>query len=146
METLKDKEQEIFSKYGVSPESVKMLEEESLMIATFTNTDDDDFEGMWGGKAKEIKSGETIMVPRFLAEHYAKQLADKILLRKDNLGDELGRKKIYGECLSEPKTVVAPKEEVAEAKVEEFSELEETPEEVPEVKPVRRRTTKPKKV
>ena len=52
-----------------------------LDIVNLTNIDTEDFEGMWGGETKVIRAGETLPFPSFLAHHYAKHLAIKIIRR-----------------------------------------------------------------
>ena len=54
-----------------------------LDVINFTNLDTEDFEGMWGGETKVIKAGQTLPFPSFLAHHYAKHLATKILMREN---------------------------------------------------------------
>lgn len=63
-------------------EKIAEAEEKAMEVVNFTNIDKEDFEGMWGGRVRIIKAGETIQVPRFKAENYAKHLAEKILIRK----------------------------------------------------------------
>jgi len=133
---LEDIEKEVF-KDGVTKEAAKVLEGETLAVVSFTNTTGDVFEPMWGGKTRKIGAGETIFVPRFLAEQYAKQLADMLLLRGDNLSDELGRARIYAQCLAEPvrqteassvatPPVVAPEPEFADIKKEATPKVSKT--------------------
>lgn len=108
-------------------------------IINFTNIDDEDYEGMWGGEVKVIKAGETTQFPAFLADHYAKHLVDKILLRQgvSDYSDVQLRKplleKILGnvykkaeqeavkqnEVQAEPEFVDIPKEEVKEPEIVE---------------------------
>lgn len=52
-------------------------------VISFTNIDAEDFTHKWGGQPFFVKAGETVMFPYDLAEHLAKHLARKILLRTD---------------------------------------------------------------
>lgn len=49
--------------------------------ATFHNFDTEPFTGYWDGKAKTFKPGEKVYMPGFLAEHFAKHLTNKVLIR-----------------------------------------------------------------
>jgi len=51
-------------------------------VRNFTNIDEEDFIGKWGGEEYLIKKGETRSFPEFLVKHFAKHLVNKILLRK----------------------------------------------------------------
>lgn len=48
--------------------------------ATFFNFTSEPFTGYWDGKGKTIKTGEKILMPAYLAEHFAKHLTNKILV------------------------------------------------------------------
>lgn len=106
----------------------KMINDKNhLDVINFTNIDDKDFEGTWGGETTIIKVGETKPFPRFLAYHYAKHLINKILLASgQDFGDELQRKpledKIIG--IASVSTSNKVKEEVVEEKIEEKVESE----------------------
>ena len=58
-------------------------------VKNFTNIDNVDFEGVYGGEKRVIKKGKTVPLPETLANHFANQLATKILIReeKDYLSD-----------------------------------------------------------
>lgn len=56
----------------------------------FTNIDDEEFIGMWGGIQFPIKAGETKGFHRYEAYTFAKHLIDKIALKKDPEGFKLG--------------------------------------------------------
>jgi len=114
-------------------------------IINFTNIDIEDYEGMWGGEVKLIKAGETTQFPAFLADHYAKHLVDKILLRQgvSDYSDVQLRKPLLEKILGnvykkaekeigieetqvkeEPEFVDVPKEEVKEPEVIEPEVIE----------------------
>jgi len=79
---------------------LESTERNSLDVINFTNIDNSDFEGMWGGEVTVIRAGETRPFPRFLAYHYAKHLIDKILLRGGgDYGDEVQRKPLEARIL-----------------------------------------------
>lgn len=47
------------------------------------NPTDEDFTVIWGGRPYTVKPNQKQIFPRFVAEHFAKHLADKILLKKE---------------------------------------------------------------
>ena len=51
-------------------------------LQNFTNIDNEDFVGKWGGQEYLIKAGETKAFPGFLVNHFTKHLLDKILLKR----------------------------------------------------------------
>lgn len=48
--------------------------------ATFHNFTDKDFTGYWDGKPKTFKPGDRQYMPAWLAEHFAKHLANRVLI------------------------------------------------------------------
>lgn len=52
-------------------------------VVKFTNIDKEDFQFAFGGQPFLVKAGESVFFPYDLAEHGAKHLANKILLRGD---------------------------------------------------------------
>lgn len=50
--------------------------------ATFYNFDSESFTGYWNGKAKTFKAGAKQLMPAWLAEHFAKHLTNKVLIRE----------------------------------------------------------------
>lgn len=104
-------------------------------IRNFTNIDDEDFVGKWGGEEYTIKAGETKPFLSFLCAHFAKHLADRIML-KDSATDYKNAQKreplikqMLGEVVA-PSTVKPKqtegqkiKEEVEKAQ-EEFADLD----------------------
>lgn len=55
------------------------MEEESFKVGLFTNIWDKSFTGFWNGKPRTFKPGEKKYMPAYLAEHFAKHLANKML-------------------------------------------------------------------
>jgi len=51
------------------------------ILKTFTNTDEDDFEGMFHGERYIIKAGETRIFSERLARHLAKHFAYKMAVK-----------------------------------------------------------------
>ena len=49
--------------------------------ATFHNFSSEPFTGYWNGKPKTFKPGERLYMPAYLAEHFAKHLANRELIR-----------------------------------------------------------------
>ena len=79
---------------------LQATEKDKLDVINFTNVDNKDYEGMFGGVVTIIKSGETKPFPRFLAYHYAKHLINKMLLAgSGDYGDELKRKALEDRIL-----------------------------------------------
>jgi hypothetical protein len=129
-----------------------MEDQTGLEIVNFTNIDNSDFTGYWGGQPYLVKAGETKQFAKWMAEHFAKHLIDKILIKsgKDFGKDSLERKPLEDKILGKVAVPVeVKKEEVPpevqtkpEVKVVETStvstttkpEFEEKPKE-PEVKP-----------
>lgn len=55
-----------------------------MKTAIFTNFTDEDFIGYWDGKGKRIPAHQSLMMPDYLAEHFAKHLANRELLRTND--------------------------------------------------------------
>lgn len=54
-----------------------------MKTALFHNFTDKPFTGYWDGKGKTFKPGQKVYMPQYLAEHYAKHLANKILIERE---------------------------------------------------------------
>jgi len=52
-----------------------------MQNATFHNFSSEPFTGYWNGKPKTFKVGEKVYMPAYLAEHFAKHLANRELIR-----------------------------------------------------------------
>lgn len=52
-----------------------------MQNATFHNFSIEAFTGYWNGKPKTFKAGERVYMPAYLAEHFAKHLANRELIR-----------------------------------------------------------------
>jgi len=121
----------------------------NLSVVNFTNVDNHDFEGMWGGQTTLIKAGETRQFPKFLAEHYCKHLVDRILLRGGLVWTDAALRKPYedkilGKVVVEAKEVkVVEKAPVVEQR--QVTEFEGKPKEEPKAEP-KKRGRKPKVV
>lgn len=50
--------------------------------ATFHNFSDEPFTGYWNGKPKTFKAGERVYMPGYLAEHFAKHLTNRELIKQ----------------------------------------------------------------
>ena len=55
--------------------------------ALFTNFTSEEFTGYWDGKAKRFEPGQSLYMPDYLAQHYAKHLVNRELLRTDKHGN-----------------------------------------------------------
>ncbi len=62
----------------------------------------DFFQVKWGGQPHRVKPGETRRMPRFLAEHYAKHLANHILIKREG---ESGKKGLMQSPVERPKVL-----------------------------------------
>jgi hypothetical protein len=51
--------------------------EENFQNVMFTNWTQEDFTGFWDKKPTLIKTGEMIVLPRYLASHFANHLSDR---------------------------------------------------------------------
>ena len=49
--------------------------------ATFHNFSSESFTGYWDGRPKTFKAGDRVYMPAYLAEHFAKHLANRELIR-----------------------------------------------------------------
>lgn len=49
--------------------------------SVFTNIDEEIFVGEWDGNKRSFKPGESKILPEWLAEHYAKHLANHMLIK-----------------------------------------------------------------
>lgn len=114
-----------------------------LDVVNFTNIDSSDYEGMWGGEVTIIKAGETRQFPRFLANHYAKHLIDKLLIKGgQDFSNELLRAPLADRILGNIARVLEEQAvtPTAEATPSAPAEFEEKPKEEPAVE-----ATPPKK-
>lgn len=57
-----------------------------MTTSLFTNFTDEEFTGHWDGKPRKFAPGQSVYMPTFLAEHFAKHLANRELLRRDSGG------------------------------------------------------------
>lgn len=105
-------------------------------LLNFTNIDNEDFIGKWGGEEYLIKAGKTKAFPKFLVDHFTKHLVDKILIHKgvNNYQDPTHRepleKQIQGDVIlektsKETKTEGQKVKDEVEKTQKEFEELEE---------------------
>jgi hypothetical protein len=128
--------------------------------AKFVNFSNEDFIGYWDGRERIIKAGQSINLPAYLAQHYAKHLVNRELLRKDASGNS-----IYpnGEKMTSPKkpqevplfmelfnkAVFESEEQVEEGTIDEQVDVleknDEEKEEVIDEKP-KKKMGRPKKV
>lgn len=60
---------------------------------------------MWDGRCYELRAGETKQYPRFLAEHFAEKIIDRVLISTEKQDDlrapktrEILRKQVFGEA------------------------------------------------
>lgn len=60
---------------------------EPMVSALFTNWTQEPFTGWWGGKSRTYLPGEAKWLPDSLAQHFAKHLTNRELLRTDSKGN-----------------------------------------------------------
>jgi len=128
---------------------------EELEVINFINISGEEFIGMWGGQEYRVGAGEIKQYPKFLAEHLAKHLVDKILIQSGkDYGSDALRKPLLDRILTmevlvhdpmpakdEDKGAGYEKEKLQEKGPEEAKEFEEAPDEKEE-KPKRGRPKK----
>jgi len=66
----------------------------------FTNFSTETFTGFWDGRGKEFKPGASMYMPDYLAQHFAKHLTNRELLRTDKNGNYINRN---GDKMTSPK-------------------------------------------
>jgi hypothetical protein len=113
-----------------------MEEQNQYDIVVFNNVDSEDFNGMWGGVEGGtyfVPAKTTKQFPRFLADHFAKALAVRILARegKDFANDSPFLKEKMGEIL-QASIKVNPVTETITAEPKEEVEFPEVAEEIAE--------------
>lgn len=79
----------------------------------FTNWSQEDFTGYWDSNPTLIKKGEMIILPRYLAHHFAKHLADRECNRENKPTDGLFKNECIAKCISDLNAEV--KEEIKDA-------------------------------
>jgi len=91
-----------------TPNNLDVLIVKNIDIdCTVQDTDDDYnhsdyFQVRWSGHPHRIVPGQTKKMPRFLAEHYAKHLADHVLMRME---EKTGRKGLIQSSFERPKII-----------------------------------------
>ena len=68
--------------------------------ALFTNFTDKEFIGYWDGKPRKFLAGQSQYMPDYLAQHLAKHLVNRELLRTDSSGSLIYKN---GEKMTSPK-------------------------------------------
>ena len=71
-----------------------------MKTALFTNFTDKEFVGFWDGKGKKFAPGASLYMPDYLAQHFAKHLVNRELLRTDNNGNLIHKD---GDKMTSPK-------------------------------------------
>jgi len=102
-------------------------------VKNFTNIDEEDFEGMYGGEPIILRRGQTKAFTETVAKHLAGQLAEKILVRqkKDSYADP-GKGELINKMLGD--VVAPPPSPIPAAPAETPAPAEEKEEEFPEIK------------
>ena len=110
-------------------------------VLTFENITNEEFQGVWNGKTRVFKAHEKAQLTEYLAEHYAKQLIDKMIGQEfDNAGKDLDKIKeaekhyinenykqeLEAKILTEART--GDEEDVMLIKAAESKKMVETPE------------------
>ena len=55
-----------------------------MKTALFTNFSNEEFIGYWNGKPKKFSPGQSLYMPDYLAQHFAKHLTNRELIKKGN--------------------------------------------------------------
>lgn len=71
-----------------------------MKSALFTNFTSEEFIGYWDGKPKKFAPGVSMYMPDYLAEHFAKHLTNRELLRTDDSGNLIHK---GGDKMTSPK-------------------------------------------
>lgn len=58
-----------------------------MKTALFTNFTNEEFTGYWDGKGRKFSPGKSQWMPDYLAQHFAKHLANRELLSTDSKGE-----------------------------------------------------------
>ena len=85
-------------------------------IKNFKNFSNEDYIGMWDGVERLIKAGDSINLPGFLADHYAKHLVDREMFKEGldmSINIEEARKPFLDKCFI-GESITAPTELEAE--------------------------------
>ena len=109
---------------------------DNFTVKNFTNIDEEDFEGMYGGKTQIIRRGQTKQFSEKIANHFAGQLIYKILVRKGKdpyidpekeslLEEIIGKTESVEESAIIGAAETIPEEEKEEKIEEEFPALKE---------------------
>jgi len=69
-------------------------------MALFTNFTSKEFIGYWDGKPKKFVPGQSVYMPDYLAEHFAKHLVNRELLSTDKAGNLIHK---GGDKMTSPK-------------------------------------------
>lgn len=77
-----------------------LLQITEMKNALFTNFTDQEFTGYWDGKGRKFSPGQSLHMPAYLAQHYAKHLVNRELLRADKDGTLLHKN---GDKMTSPK-------------------------------------------
>lgn len=97
---------------------------DELSVVNFTNIDNQDYDGMWGGEITVIKSGQTKQFPKFLAEHYCKHLTNKMLIKGgQDWSNEILRKPLEERIMGAVEVKTESVEAIKEVKEETFVEM-----------------------
>ena len=59
-----------------------------MKTALFVNFTNEDFTGFWDGTGKNIKAGESLYMPDYLARHFANHLTNRELIKKNTKAGE----------------------------------------------------------
>jgi len=112
----------------------------------FYNFSTEDFTGYWDKVAYEVKSGQSMMLPGFLADHLAHHLVTREMFKEGKTTETnsvFARKQYLDKCYIGD--AIEAKSEL-EAQVKALNEVVEEVEPVEPVEPVKNKGGRPKKV
>jgi hypothetical protein len=117
------------------------MNKEELEVINFCNITDKEWTGMWAQEAYVFNPGETKALTRFMADHFAKQLSDRILIDagKDTSMESPERKELVEKILGkvavpqETTAQVEPEEQLFKYETKDEAEFVDVPQETPVV-------------
>ena len=104
----------------------------------FTNWTESDFRGQWAKVGYDIPSGESMHLPEYLANHFAKHLVDQYFNEAGLATNHQDRKRMLAKCFGE----VTEGEDATKAEVEAMNKNVKKP---AKKKPAKKTAKKPKK-
>ena len=77
----------------------------------FTNWTTEPFSYKWDGEDYVFQSGDSKLLPDYLAEHFGKHLTDKVLHEKNKTANDASRESLLAKCFAVPEGEATPSDE-----------------------------------